>query len=267
MLSASTSNVCSLRAAVFLGYTSASTPWQIRPDGDFMAASPHTLVDQGKIADVPIMIGDMRDEGTLFTLISSLNTTTTAEFKDYYSKVFWPKASSDQLDQLAQLYPQDPAVGSRYDTGLLNAITPQYKRLSYLIGDFAFESQRRQLLQRAPGKKWTYLTENGATGLGSALDSMLNIPVLGSFHVSDAALYDFGTLPVPNSKNIMDTVISFVATLDPNNHGTGIQEWPEWSPGGKEMYHFVNEGPGVIVDDYREAQMAWIHGNADSLLV
>jgi acetylcholinesterase len=208
------------------------------------------------------MIGDMRDEGTLFSLVNNLNTTTTAQFKDYYNTVWWPKASSTQIDQLATLYPQNPAAGSPYNTGLLNAITPQYKRISSLSGDYSFESQRRQLLQRAPGKKWTYLTDNSATSLG-----VLNVPILGSFHASDATFYDYGALPVPNSKNIMDTVISFVATLDPNNHGTGIPEWPEWTPTGKEMYHFVESGPKVIRDDYREAGMAYINANADSLLI
>jgi acetylcholinesterase len=232
-----------------------------------MTASPHALVAQGKIADVPIMIGDMRDEGTLFSLVNNLNTTTTAEFEDYYNRIWWPKANIAQMNQLAALYPQNPAAGSPYNTGLLNAITPQYKRIASLTGDYSFEAQRRQLLQLAPGKKWTYLTDNSVTGLAGVIDGVANIPILGSFHGSDALFYDYGTLPVPNSKNIMDTVISFVSTLDPNNHGTGIPRWFEWTPGQKEMYHFIESGPGVIIDDYREAGMAYINANADSLLI
>jgi acetylcholinesterase len=78
------------------------------------------------------MIGDMRDEETLFSLANNLNTTTTAQFKDYYNTLWWPKASRSQIDQLATLYPQNPTAGSPYNTGLLNAITPQYKRISSL---------------------------------------------------------------------------------------------------------------------------------------
>jgi acetylcholinesterase len=107
---------------------------------------------------------------------------------------------------------------------------------------------------------WTYLTDNSATSLG-----VLNVPILGSFHASHATLFDYGT--VPNSKNIMDTVISFVATLDPNNHGTGFPKWPDWTPAKKEMYQFVESGPEVIRDDYREAVMAYINANANSLLI
>jgi acetylcholinesterase len=65
----------------------------------------------------------------------------------------------------------------------------------------------------------------------------------------------------------MDTVISFVATLDPNNHGTGFPKWPNWTPAKREMYQFVESGPEVIRDDYREAVMAYINANANSLLI
>jgi hypothetical protein len=46
----------------------------------------------------------------------------------------------------------------------------------------------------------------------------LDVPVLGSFHASDVTFYDFGTVPDANTKNIMDTLIAFVSSLDPNNH-------------------------------------------------
>jgi carboxylesterase type B len=142
--------------AFLLGYRSLQSTWTPRADGTFLSKSPHNVVDEGKIADVLIMIGDMKDEGTPFALVNSLNTATTEQFKDYFRRVWLPMATSDQIDCLAELYPNDPSAGSPFDTGNANAINPQYKRLAALIGDYSFESQRRQLLGRASGPKWTY---------------------------------------------------------------------------------------------------------------
>ncbi|KAL5332203.1 Alpha/Beta hydrolase protein [Aspergillus crustosus] len=256
----------------FVGYHSLQSTWAPRPDGTFLTKSPHILVEEGKIANVSLIIGDMKDEGTLFSLINSLNTTTTDQFKDYFNSIWWPMATSDEMDRLAELYPQDPTAGSPFDTGILNSITPQYKRISALTGDYSFESQRRQLLSNAPGSKWTYQTDNSLANLPLSPpllgDNILNIPVLGSFHGSDIFFYDYGTLPVPNSKNIMDTTISFVSTLDPNNHGrSGLTKWPEYTSSAKNMYHFIESGPEVITDTYREDQMAYINSHADAFLI
>lgn len=260
-----------MRAAYFVGYHSLQSTWAPRPDGTFLTKSPHTLVEEGKIANVSIIIGDMKDEGTLFSLVNSLNTTTTGHFKDYFKSIWWPMATSEEMDRLAELYPDDPTAGSPFDTGILNSIAPQYKRIAALTGDYSFEAQRRQLLSNAPGPKWTYQTDNSLAELPLPPivgNNILNIPVLGSFHGSDIFFYDYGTLPVPNSKNIMDTTISFVSTLDPNNHGrSGLEKWPEYSSSAKEMYHFIESGPRVITDSYREDQMAYINSHGDSFLI
>ena len=43
----------------FFSYTSTSVPWYPRPDGSYLVASPHTLLREGKIANIPYIIGDM----------------------------------------------------------------------------------------------------------------------------------------------------------------------------------------------------------------
>ncbi|KIM94535.1 hypothetical protein OIDMADRAFT_149269 [Oidiodendron maius Zn] len=259
------------RAAYFAGYHSLQSTWAPRPDGTFLTKSPHTLVDEGKIANVSLIIGDMKDEGTLFSLVNSLNTTSTDQFKNYFKSIWWPMATSEEMDCLAELYPQDPTAGSPFDTGILNSITPQYKRIAAWTGDYSFEAQRRQLLSNAPGPKWTYQTDNSLADLSLPPilgSNILNVPVPGSFHGSDIFFYDYGTLPVPNSKNIMDTTISFVSTLDPNNHGRSeLAKWPEYTSSDKKMYHFIESGPEVITDTYREDQMAYINTHADSFLI
>ena len=88
------------------------------------------------------MIGDMKDEGTLFSLVTQLNVTTDQSFKEYFQNIWWPNATDAQLARLMELYPADPTQGSPFDTGLANAITPQYKRLAALIGDYSFQVSR-----------------------------------------------------------------------------------------------------------------------------
>lgn len=126
---------------------------------------------------------------------------------------------------------------------------------------------------------WSYQIDVSVPVLGELLPKLLpssltdlvgGIPALGSFHATDVILYAFGLLPAAvsqNTRNIMSTIISFVATLDPNKHG--LSDLPDWPVYGKEknQYLFKEDGPDVIVDDYRKEAMDFLNDNADSLLL
>ena len=79
-----------------------------------------------------------------------------AELRSYLTEFYLPNATSSELDQLLTLYPQDPAQGSPFDTGDLNALSPQYKRLAALQGDLVFQVPRRFFLSERPGKQNTW---------------------------------------------------------------------------------------------------------------
>lgn len=66
--------------------------------------------------------------------------------------------NEDQLNQLALAYPDDVEQGSPFDTGVLNALSPQYKRISAFQGDIIFHAPRRWFLQHTSGKQaiWVY---------------------------------------------------------------------------------------------------------------
>lgn len=49
----------------------------------------------------------------------------------------------EQLDQLLDAYTQDVTRGSPFDTGKLNAISPQFKRIAAMIGDGVFQAPGR----------------------------------------------------------------------------------------------------------------------------
>ena len=47
-----------------------------------------------------------------------------------------PNATEADIDRVVDAYSSDPSEGSPFDTGDLNVLTPQYKRLAAIQGDF-----------------------------------------------------------------------------------------------------------------------------------
>ena len=119
-------------------------------------------------------IGDCDDEGTLFSL-STLNITsvelkkkrnleiwltdfhsTDAQLEEYLSTYWLPDASPDTIKTLMTYYPSDITQGSPYDTGILNALTPQNKRIASFQGDAVFQAPRRFFLNARSGQQPTW---------------------------------------------------------------------------------------------------------------
>lgn len=264
------------------GYRSLASAWTLRPSpkDPLLPEPPDLLAKSGKIANVPLLMGDMKDEGPLFSVITALNTTTDEEVKDYFKTYWWPAATEAQLDALLEQYPQDPAAGSPYDTGIMNTEPgPQYKRIASIVGDYSFQTQRRQLFENYKAPIWSYQTEASLplsllddTILGEILDltGATNIPILGSFHAFDVLFYVFETLPAAlsnNVLNIMTTWISFIHNLDPNQHDLAIPNWPQFNEGSKALYQFKETGPELITDTYRAAPMEFINKSANGLRI
>jgi len=57
------------------------------------------------------------------------------------------------MRQFSTLYPADITAGLPFDTGLLNAITPQFKRIAAVQGDGVFQAPRHLLLKNTSGKQ------------------------------------------------------------------------------------------------------------------
>jgi acetylcholinesterase len=73
--------------------------------------------------------------------------------------MFWlPNGTDEELQQLTTLYPEDPSQGSPYDTGDLNALSPQFKRIASYQGDIVFQAPRRVLLNETSQSQpaWSY---------------------------------------------------------------------------------------------------------------
>ena len=68
--------------------------------------------------------------------------------QEYIKNIYLPNATDNDIRQLLDLYPADITQGSPYDTGILNALTPEFKRVASILGDAAFQVSSLRLLVR-----------------------------------------------------------------------------------------------------------------------
>ncbi|KAK7050555.1 carboxylic ester hydrolase [Favolaschia claudopus] len=222
-------------------YQSLVLAWLPRADGTFLSDNPQRLVQQGKVANVPFVTGDCDDEGTLFSL-STLNITTDDQFLTWI-KTFWvPQGSTAQGVALNTLYPSDQVDGSPFDTGLLNSVTPQFKRIAAFQGDAVFQAPRRFFQQTLSGKQkqWAFLSKREKA-----------VPVLGSFHATDI-------LNVYFDGELTDYLINFANNLDPN--GKTVPSWPGYTTATPNMMTFLDGliPTSITQDTYRAAGMQFL---------
>ncbi|KAJ7101537.1 carotenoid ester lipase precursor [Mycena belliarum] len=222
-------------------YQSLAGAWLPREDGVFLTDNPQRLVQQGKVATVPFVTGDVDDEGTLFSL-STLNITTDAQFLTWVKTYWLPQATTAQLAGLAKAYTRDITQGSPFGTGILDALTPQFKRIAAFQGDGVFQAPRRFFQQSRSGKQkqWAFLSKR-----------LKLVPFLGSFHVSDILNIYFGG-------EMTDYLINFVTTLDPN--GRTVPSWPGYTTANPNMMTFLDGlFPTTITQDtYRKDSIAFL---------
>ncbi|KAG7088897.1 hypothetical protein E1B28_012842 [Marasmius oreades] len=219
-------------------YQSLNLAWLPRADGVFLSDNPQRLVQEGKVAQIPIVSGDCEDEGTLFSL-STLNVTNESQIRTYVKTEFLPTITDTDLDTLLKAYPQDLTQSSPHDTGFLNALSPQFNRFSAFLGDGLFQAPRRFFLSARSGKQkmWSYLYRRRA------------LPILGTPHGVDLLnIYGGGELAV--------FLIRFANNLDPN--GSGSTSWPEYTTASPSLLTLVDNvlfPIQITQDTYRKDAM------------
>ncbi|KAF5315221.1 hypothetical protein D9619_007255 [Psilocybe cf. subviscida] len=220
-------------------FQSLNLAWLPRADGVFITDAPQKLVQQGTVANIPYITGDCDDEGTLFSL-STLNLTTNAQVIDWAANVFFTGVPSTLVQQVAEAYPEDITQGSPFGTGILNALTPQFKRIAAFQGDGVFQAPRRWLLQNTLPTNpnvWAFVSKR-----------LKALPVLGSAHATDI-------LNVYGGGDMANYLIHFAATLNPNS-ATSFQ-WPKYNLNTRPLLTFLD---GLIpltltADTYRQDAM------------
>ncbi|KDR73256.1 hypothetical protein GALMADRAFT_1341677 [Galerina marginata CBS 339.88] len=215
--------------------------WRPTIDGQFLVRNAQDSIQKGLYAKVPLITGDCDDEGT-----------TNAQYLAYMKSNYFPKISPTQLAALAEAYPDDVTQGSPFNTGTANAITPQFKRISAIQGDLAFQAPRRFFIQTASKtqKIFAFLFKRGKA-----------TAVLGSFHSTDIPEF-YGTGDAPDFIGT-DALVNFVNTGNPNLPKNPMSllskiDWPVWTNSANPpLLTFLDPAPNVTItfDTYRADAM------------
>uniref|UniRef100_A0A8H7XXZ4 Carboxylic ester hydrolase n=1 Tax=Psilocybe cubensis TaxID=181762 RepID=A0A8H7XXZ4_PSICU len=234
-------------------FASRIIPWQPTVDGDFIKRDPQVSIQKGLYAKVPFITGDCDDEGTLFSL-SNTNITTNEEFLSYMENIYFRGlVSQEQLAEVAAAYPENVTLGSPFDTGTANAITPEFKRMASVSGDLFFQAPRRFFLQTASKTQSTYafLFKRGKS-----------IPILGASHGTDIPEF-YGTGTDPDFIGT-DGLVNFANTGNPSLPKNPISllsavDWKPWSssPTSPPILTFLDPAPAISItsDTSREEAM------------
>ncbi|KAK0460642.1 extracellular triacylglycerol lipase precursor [Desarmillaria tabescens] len=234
---------------------------------------PSRLWARGEFAMLPFISGTNLDERTRF--LSTNRSYTDEDIKDYMATThssFPPYISGAILERLLELYPDDPSVGSPYNTGEETfGLASGFKRvasisrhclslsmhcthLSFLAGDLIFDAQCRTWTQAAAqaGVK--------AYGYQFTQNTSLYPPEWGVPHASDET-----SSSMLLSEMMIDYWVSFAASLDPND-GLGMSRpfWPQYMPGNAVLLQLSGDNVTVIPDDYRKEQIEYLRDNADA---
>ena len=135
-------------ASPFLSYSSVAISYPPRPDGKVVVDSGEVLVQTGRYAAVPMLVGNQEDEGTLFSFTQS-NLSDTNALVDYFSSIYYHGATKSQLRALIETYPDSIPSGSPFYTGSAAEVYPGFKRLAAIIGHVTFILARRVMLNDA----------------------------------------------------------------------------------------------------------------------
>ncbi|KAK1572875.1 Alpha/Beta hydrolase protein [Colletotrichum navitas] len=242
---------------IFMSYSALALSYMPRPDGKILTASGEALAKAGKIARVPIIVGNMEDEGTISSIFQA-NITTENMLVSYLNDVIFPGATRKDIAALVSTYPyNNGTVGSPFGTGTMNQAYPQFKRLAAIIGDVFFILMRRAFLDMLPASMpaWSF---QAAFERGT--------PILGTFHTSDLPRIFYGSDDA--SRAMQDRYIAFVTSLDPNSGISGSAgyrtSWPKWKE-SQQLLEFGANSTRLIPDDFRVSSFEYIQANLDNL--
>ncbi|KAJ7165112.1 triacylglycerol lipase [Mycena filopes] len=230
-------------------------------------ALPSKLLKSGAGNNVPFLSGSVLDDGTLFVALSSA-INATSQITDQLNSSFFPCVPQPTLQNtlatLLKLYPDVPALGCPFNTGNDTfGISPVFKQAAALIGD---------LVIQAPRRFWSQTASEKGTNVYSYLftdPQPQNPPFLGVAHLSeipyvygDVSVAANGAGPKALSVAMQDYWISFAVSLTPNDDkGVARPNWEAYSV-NQRVLQLNSTNTGMIADDFRRDQMAYLIENA-----
>jgi len=238
------------KAQTSLSFNS-KTRFQPSVDGNLIVRDPLVSIQKGLYAKVPIVTGDCEDEGTVFAMMASAtaNITNNAEFLGYIQSIYYyGLLTTQQLNDIGLAYPDDITQGSPFDTGIANAMTPEFKRLAAFFGDFVFQAPRRFLLEHASKTQNTF---------GFLFKRGNSLGPTGAYHSSDIPEF-YGSSASPDFIGT-DAVVNFANTGNPTTpyNPMSLLSYVDWEPWGSSDQHplltLMDPAPiaSITFDTYR----------------
>uniref|UniRef100_A0A8H7XT35 Carboxylic ester hydrolase n=1 Tax=Psilocybe cubensis TaxID=181762 RepID=A0A8H7XT35_PSICU len=221
------------------------------------------FLSSGHFARLPFITGTNLDEGAVFTPTTIQSAADIEAFlvAGYSPLAVSPAAFESTVAKLLELYPDDPALGSPFNTGNQTfGLNSNFKRAAALFGDLAFQGQRRAWIQAASRvgvKTFGYLFTQPQPNSGP----------FGVFHGSEVpyvygAPSDTSASSLRISSLMIDYWVSFATSLDPND-GRGIPRphWAQYTPENQVIMQLNGDNTTLIPDNYRKEQIAFINSD------
>ncbi|EAU83853.2 triacylglycerol lipase [Coprinopsis cinerea okayama7 len=222
--------------------------------GSLLPDYPSRLYSQGRFARIPFISGTNLDEGTAFA--NSNPNATEDNIKGHIIGYNSPspdeKGLARVVDELFDVYPDVPSLGSPFNTGdELFGLSRSYKRHAAILTDMVFEAPRRMWLEAATSrgvKAWSYLFKQ---------PQPLDNPAWGVYHSSEIEfVYGQPRDQSPSARNVstlmMDYWISFAVNLDPNDRrGLRRPTWPRYTKRDGTSLQLQGGNTTAITDNFR----------------
>jgi carboxylesterase type B len=236
---------------------------------DIYPALPSVVLKTGNYSKIPFIAGTNLDEGTGFAGNPATITNETAQQSLLFSYSpslvgnLGPDALVDATNKILDLYPDNPALGSPFNTGNETfGFDKGFKRVAAILGDLSFQSQRRLLQQ-----------ETAAGGVASYgylfTDPQPAIPAyLGVTHAQEIP-YVFGACQTKSAAaqmlclRMIDYWVSFAVSQTPND-GKGVSKptWQKYTTTNQVILELNGANTSMIPDTYRKSQIDFINQNS-----
>ncbi|ORY88278.1 alpha/beta-hydrolase [Leucosporidium creatinivorum] len=238
----------------------AGTSWMPVIDGEIVPDYPTAQMEEGRFVQVPLLLGANSDEGTAF---GARGINTTEQLKGALTGRY-PNLSNSSIDKILQLYPDDPSVGSPYNTGDGYLSTGLQDKVSCSIfGDISMVAPRRLLAERASSQNPVFSYRFNQVTQNMSMET-------GVTHFQEVAYVFSNPLPTQNplgnrptdlslAKLMTSYWISFIHDLDPNgNEYPDAPNWPDYASSASNLV-FERQASYLEKDDWRAEGMAFIN--------
>lgn len=234
-----------------------SVIWRPTVDGDLIPDSPFKLQAEGKFANIPLITGTNKDEGTLFV---NWLASSEEDNRRLINNILPKPLDPPLFDRLFGVYTPDPERGAPFGTERSTfLLSPYYKQAAAIATDALFVSKARYYIQQANefGQRnvWTYAFE-AATPIIPAF--------LGCMHATEL-LFTYGIvskwLPLgwtSKSERVSQAMMAYWIAFA-NNQNPNIDGQPNWpahtDPGNRQAQLFSDKGVYPIPNTYRDDMM------------